>query len=376
LSKNIFLYIAAFTMDAVVGITITVMPLIAIKLGASPLMLGVLGFVPFIFYISFAPFFGRLSDKKGSKLLMLISSLTILVLLCLSRFFTGSIINVIVLMILITWATAMFWPSIQSWVAQNSDKKLVKSLSNYNVIWSLGVSMGILLGGFLFGIRQQYPFYLAIVLVFITIFFVAKATPPNKIIKEERIEEASGPINQRFLYISWMGNFLGWAIIGAIRYLFPKLAIGLDITPAVLGFMLFFPTLVQALFFYLLGRIKDWQKKFSFIIFTEILMGLGLLIIFFTKNIMLFILAFIFVGAGLGITFFFSLFYSVSSHSGKGGKSGIHEAVCGAGNLTGPLLAGVLANTFTLRTPYLGFFLLVVIIIVLQSRLLKTKSLY
>ncbi|MEA3485305.1 MAG: hypothetical protein U9R03_01195, partial [Candidatus Aerophobetes bacterium] len=80
---------------------------------------------------------------------------------------------------------------------------------------------------------------------------------------------------------------------------------------------------------------------------------IGLIFIFVGNSLAIFLPAFVLVGVGAGMSYFSSIFYGLNGHRDMGRKSGIHEAVLGSGMLFGPLIGGIFAQAYTLRTPYL-----------------------
>lgn len=373
--NKLFLFSAAFFLNIVLGVLLTVVPLLAIKFGASSMMLGIIGFLASLSYIIFAVISGKISDKIGNKqlLLFVLGAISFLFLFCHS---INSVNRIIIFMIILNIFSGMFWPALEVRIAKNSGNDLVRALGFFSVVWCSGLTIGIAVSGVLYEINQYLPFYLsaiAAILAFVSILNVKK--DPIENIEKNTNEEKFPVDNSKFLIVSWIGIFFGWTAIGAVRYLFPKLALFLCITPSVIGFILLFPSIIQAIASYILIRVKGWQNRLSFILLIEFLMGVSFLIIFYTSNISLFILAFIIIGIGLGVIYFSSIYYSLTAgHTDNGAKTNIHEAIIGGGSLAGPLFAGALANSFTLRTPYLGLFLLGILTIIVQYIYFKKKS--
>ena len=68
--------------------------------------------------------------------------------------------------------------------------------------------------------------------------------------------------------------------------------------------------------------------------------GIGLLLIPFTRNIMMIGMILGAVGALSGLVYYSSLFYALALREKSGKRSGIHEATVGSGAAIGPLLGG------------------------------------
>jgi len=82
------------------------------------------------------------------------------------------------------------------------------------------------------------------------------------------------------------------------------------------------------------------------------------------------------MGIGIGICSFSSLFYSVNTYHNRGARAGIHETFLGSGVLIGPLVGGITAQIYSLKTPYITAALINGIFIIVEIKLiLKRKNL-
>jgi len=364
------LYIVPFSMDVVIALISISIPLFAIKLGASPLILGGLGFTGGLFYVLLSPLFGRLLDYIGYKYLLPLGSLAYF-LSSLALCFSSQVYQLFIFMAFVGVSGAMFWPSLEVLVAHmKTGGPLPRRVSLFNISWCMGAAVGPLVGGVLFQLNLHLPFYLAGFLsLSISLFILrefltneAENSPDNStgaLPEEDPPLEEYLPLNisqkraSLYLYAAWIANFASYFSVGMIRYLFPKLSVQLGIQPSVLGILLGIVALFQTLTFYVLGKTVRWHYKWMPLVLLQILGAVGLLLVFLGSSLFIFLLAFMLIGIGGGMTYFSSIFYSLNGHQSKGAKSGIHEAVLGSGALFGPLIGGILAQAYTLRTPYL-----------------------
>jgi len=269
---------------------------------------------------------------------------------------------------------AMFWSPIEAWIAKVSDN-LPKSLGYFNISWCAGISVGSLMGGVLFEINWRLPFIFTALFSLITIFFLyycprALLTP----ILQNVIEKKTDKLENPFILVAWIGNFIAWFGIGTIRYLFPKLAVSLGITPFILGVLMFLLTGIQAFISYVLGRISKWHDRFNFLIFAQILMGIGFLIPYFASSTLMFFCAFTLIGVGIGVVYFFSIYYSLAAGHSMGERGGVHEALVGLGGLVGPLMGGIVAQNFNIRAPFLLCTMMMLGGIVIEKIIMKNRD--
>ena len=360
------LYLVPFFVDVAIGMIFISIPLLAIELGASALTLGELGFISGIFYILFSLPFGKLSDRLGRKYIILSGSL--------GYFLSSFVLSIstrlhelFIFMALLGIAGAMFWPSLEAWIAERENKEpLTKRISFFNVSWCAGAAVGPLVGGVLFQLNHRLPLYLASFLSLLMAFLILNEPLDEKredsfALREDLSErnidpEGNSPSRGKafsYLYAAWIANFTGYFSIGMIRYLFPKLSVQLNIQPFILGILLGVVALSQTLTFYILGRVSFWHYRWLPLFSLQLLGIIGLIFIFLGNSLTIFLLAFILVGVGAGMSYFSSIFYGLSGHQDRGTKSGIHEAVLGGGALFGPLVGGIFAQAYSLRTPYL-----------------------
>jgi len=349
------------------GSIMIAVPLLAISLGASPLTLGTLGFTSGLAYTSLCFLFGKLSERWHRRNLMMLGS-SLWIAACLFLSFSSRIYQLYVSMLLLGTGGAMFWPALEAWIAEKqSERSLIKRMSLFSISWSAGLTAGPLAGGFLFGIDFRLPFYLALV-ISTSIFFLLWKTPKlNPSIESEAFSQktffSKGARDDSSLYIkiSRIANFAVSLSVGVIRYIFPKLGTQLEISPSVLGLLMFTLSLSQMLTFYGLGRVHRWHYRILPLVLFQLVAIVGLGVIFTAGSLPLLFVAFVFIGVGRGMTNLSSLFYSVNITSQRGPSAAIHETVLGTGFLLGPLIGGAVAQKFSLEAPYLAAAAIVVV---------------
>jgi len=382
--EKLILSTVPFSMDVVLGLTTLAVPLFAINLGASALVLGELGFVSTLCYVILTPIFGRLVDRIGYRYLLLFGALTYF-LSSLALSLSSKMYQLFLFIAFVGIAGAMFWPSFEVWLAQTRMREsLLKKVSFFNISWCLGSGIGLLIAGILFEAYSHLPFYFASFLSLAIIFLiVGKLRKKNRDALSidsggKRMENnsfldssSSGQNAPFYLYIGWVANFANYFCIGMIRYLFPKLSIHIGIKPSIIGVLLFTVAFFQTVVFYLLGKTERWHYKGTPLIFSQLLVIFGLVLIFLGSTVISFLIAFMFIGVGGGLAYFSSIFYSLDNLEGKGQKSGIHEAVLGTGLLLGSLVGGAIAEAFTLRSPYVLAIFVIGAAICVETLLIK-----
>ncbi len=372
-SNYIGLYFAPFLVEMCMGSITIAVPLMAISLGVSSLSLGILGSSSGLAYVSLCLLFGKLSERWHRKNLLVLGSF-LYVAASLLFSFSSQIYHLYLSMLLLGTAGAMFWPTLEAWIAEKESKRtLMQKMALFNISWSTGFAVGPLVGGILFGMNFKLPFYFAFFVGVLVLFVLFYKTP--KVGLSSKSETFTGktllsgdPPDSFSLYIriSRMANFILCLCLGMVRYIFPKLATELQISPSFLGLLFFILALSLMLTFYGLGRVHRWHYRIFPLVLFQLIAAVGLIVIFTTSSLPLFFLAFVFIGVGLGMTFSSSLFYSINITSQKGPSAAIHEMVLMSGFLLGPLIGGAVAQKFSLRAPYLAFAAIAVVGISIQ----------
>jgi len=145
-----------------VGIATPIIPLLAQSLGASYTEVGLVGAFYSIIFIMFAALSGKLSDRFGRKVLILISAV-LNALAAVLYLVAGSVNEIILIRTLegLGWAT--FWPSVEALsteIASTSASGRAMGLSSAS--YGAGFAFGSLLGGSIAattGYRNTFYFY-------------------------------------------------------------------------------------------------------------------------------------------------------------------------------------------------------------------------
>ena len=339
-----FPFVYSFSM----GMVLVALPLWALRLKASAVQLGAFGTLLAASISLWCVVFGRLSDRVDRPRMMAFGALLASVVMCSVPLFPY-IQWLFVVTALAGMAGGLYWPALEAKVAEDSDGEgLAGHLSLFNVGWSSGHASGALLGGFIMGQRPEWTFYVTSTILLllsmrILIGHLSRwkgAGIEDPLMREE--EEHRPKEADAFLHIARMGSFAVYFGVASIRWLFPKLALSLDIHEGTVGVLIGIMMGAQALMFFLMGRVRVWPYRFEAVLVAQTLPLLGLTLAWVGSSAVGFGAAFCAVGLGAGMTYTMGLFYSVHGHHAKGSNAGIHEAVAGSGALLGPILGGVL----------------------------------
>jgi MFS family permease len=260
-------------------------------------------------------------------------------------------------------SAALFWPSIQAWIAEGKDRPtLVRTIGNFNVAWSLGLLIGPLVGGRLYTWNARFPLYFAVLGILGLGVMTLLSSPADVVTappKRLRPSDDPGATSEearthlRFLYTAWIANFSAWFINGILRNIFPKLALHLHLSYTVLGVLQSLVACFQIVGFLVIRGSDRWHYRIGPLLRYQALALGGCALIYAVTSPYLLGAAFGLFGLSMAMTYHSSLYYSVYVQEKKGRNTGLHESILASGGVLGACLGGWIAGRFGLKAPYL-----------------------
>jgi len=362
------MYVAALMMDVVNGSFFLIAGLVAARVTDNPILIGLAGTLHFGVKILLSVYFGHLSDRVGRKPL-LIASCLILALAVVLLLLPAKVTIVYLAFVLAGVTAAMFWPVLGAWAGEGADgEQLLDDLGKYNIAFSVGMTVGPFISGALMGRSSSAAVGFTLVGIMAIIVFVLRVKEPTEVTEEEQPQPAAVP---PFVLVGWIANFANFTAVGIVRILFPKMAVELGISSFGVGTLFGLFYLAWLVTFVIMRVYTGWQHNPGTL---YLLQGVGIggfALLWRARSMVGLALGLVLFGGCVAMTYYSSLFYCQDGQPDRGRKTGFHEFFLGAGMLIGPFVGGILADRFSLQTPFAFCILVTAIAIIAQIRILQ-----
>ena len=343
---------------------------------ATPLELGALPLFGGIPYVVTAFFAGRLSDRVSRTTLARIG-LALFAVFCLLASRITEVWHLFALSPLSGFANGLIWPALQAKMGDESGPHdLDRNLGLFSVSWCAGKALGFYLAGPLKTLGlDALPAFGLVSLALVPV--VPRRSPPPSSPRAPLIphDGPSAPVRAAYLRAAWFANFASYGLGATFTFLYPDLVArkGWGATHYALVTGTLF--LSQTAAFFLFGRFSAWRYRWKAFVAWQALSGASLLIVGLGAPLALALPAAVVGGAGLGLAYAGSIYYSVHTDVARGARAGLHEAFTGASNFVVPLLGGALQSLTGLGVaPYAFAAALVAVSVGVQIRLLRNAK--
>ena len=334
-------------MDCALYFALTGVPYKAIELEAGPWVMGLLPAAYSLVYAASALNSGRLTHpgRRLSRALWLLPwGVAALVSLSWARHWLGLFIPLAVL----GFALSFFWPPLQALLADLSPaRKIAQNLGVFNIAWSSGKGFGFLLGGVLLQLFGFTALFWAAAAMGAAVWFLARGLHArgSGLPVEAGPRDPVHPRHTAFMISGWLANTLAFGSVAVLNYHYPKHLIALGLSPSVFGACLGTILLTQTAVFWALRRYRGWHHRAGILLGSQALMA-GMLFLLPRMGEPVWILALApFLGLGIGVAYYSSLYYSVEDPKHRGRNAGVHEGALALGAVTLPLFGAAFSGT-------------------------------
>ena len=361
----------------IVGAVSIGVPIYAAFLGASSLLVGIIGSAGGLIYC-FLPFVsGKLCDRLNRKA-MISASLLLYGCACVLYSLVDDVSLLVYVRILEWSSVAIFWPAVETLIADSGAVKLEDALRKFNISWGSAMVIGPVIGGQLIsGLSIKAPFVFSAIVAFVfgalsLIVINEKGKAGNQ--NTERKLTRKEPVKARYSLLPGLAAIFLFSSVGGILFtIFPAYATDLGIPAFEIGWITFASSVTRVLAFHQANRVEARLGKRGMFLSSSLFLGLATLLTAGSGTFPLFTLCFAVFGVGAGLSYAASISYILGRwESSRGHGAGVFESLIGVGYFVGPLIGGIVSQYAT-NAPYLFGLVLSVIVFCIQL-LSKPKS--
>jgi predicted MFS family arabinose efflux permease len=252
--------------------------------------------------------------------------------------------------IVFTLGMCFIWPTLEAFVSEGETAgQLPRMVGIYNVVWALTAALAYFSGGSLIKVFG-YQIIFALPLVTVVAMFalaiwlqghsaeMAREALETAAQKPVQPHQPGSPRAKVFLRMAWLANPFAYIAIQTLIAVIPGIAAKFHLSPMVAGFACTLWYFVRVGAFIALWQWPGWHYRFRWLVAAFVVLIASFAAVFMAPNLVVLIVAQIFLGAAIGLMYYSSLFYSMDAGDTKGEHGGIHEAAIGMGNCIGPAI--------------------------------------
>jgi len=360
LSKKIFgtLFFSIFAAVTGVGIVVPLLPIYAHDLGASGFYIGLIFGAFSLSRTFFLPYFGRLSDIKGRKPLIVPGFLAY-ALISVAFVYSTSIDTLIIIRFFHGIASAMLMPVIQAYIGDITQKgREGITMGIFNMSLFLGLSLGPAIGGILKDhFSLQGAFYcmglLALIGFFLSLFLLPPATAEEAISHRKKPFSWKMLLNDRHVVGLFFFRFAYVVCVGIIWGFIPLLAdMEFAASSSAIGILVMLGVFISGLIHVPMGYLADRISKKLIVTVGGLLISYAIFSFEWAGRIEDLVVATVLFGIGGGISMPALMAMVVlkgSRINAMGSIMALMTVAHSLGMLCGALAGGLMMDFFQLR---------------------------
>jgi MFS family permease len=361
--KKIFatLFFSIFATVTGVGIVVPLLPVYAHDLGASGFFIGLIFGAFSLGRIFCLPYFGRLSDLKGRKP-MILPGLLAYALISLGFVFFKEVNALIILRFFQGIASAMLMPIIQAYIGDitpTGNEGFTMGLFNMSMF--CGLSIGPLLGGVIHDRFSLETSFISMGLLALTGFFLCLfLLPPTR--SEKNINSGKTPFEWKQLFFDraiasiFLFRFSHIVCIGIVWAFLPLYAkLKFSSSSSAIGILIMIGVLVSGALHVPMGALADKLSKRWMVIAGGLIVACAVFSFVWVRGFWGLVWASIFFGIGGGISMPALMAIAVvkgSETDSMGSVMAILTLAHSLGMLFGSLIGGMMMDVFQLRDAF------------------------
>ena len=232
----------------------------------------------------------------------------------------------------------------------------------FGIAFNLGILGGQIGGGWLYDhVNATAPLLTAVGLAVGTVICVCFVSERQRndgleldgseSLEVNHVERVSA---RRFIRLAWLANFAGMFSMSTLWFLFPTLAVSLEIPAEKHGVVLGVGRAAVIGVYGLMHVVPAWHHRFRYSVLAQLLGLSGMILVCVGRQPASLACGVVMLSVLLAYNYFASLFYNRTGHDDrrKGAAFGINEAFLSLGASGGALLGGWAATELGDRAPF------------------------
>lgn len=359
LDKKIFgtLFFSIFAAVTGVGIVVPLLPIWAHDLGASGLYVGLIFGAFSISRTFFLPYFGRLSDLKGRKPIILPGFFAYAVI-SVAFIFSDAVNTLIIIRFFHGIASAMLMPVIQAYIGDITPQgREGATMGLFNMSLFLGLSLGPLIGGVIkdyFSLQASFICMgsLALLGFFLSLFLLPPTRSERGLTNRDKSFSWKTLLGDRPLAGLLLFRFAYVFCIGILWGFIPLYAnIKFEASGSLIGVLIMLGIFISGLLHIPMGYIADRISKKLMVVVGGLIVSYAILSFEWAGQVQDLVLASIFFGLGGGIAMPALMAMAIlrgSKANAMGSVMALMTVAHSLGMLSGALLGGLMMDFFQL----------------------------
>lgn len=358
--KKIFaiLFFSIFVSVTGVGIVVPLLPVYAYELGASGLYIGLVFGAFSLSRTFFLPYFGRLSDKKGRKPLI-VAGLLAYALISIGFILSKNVETLIIMRFIQGISSAMLIPVIQAYVGDITPEGCEGlSMGMFNMSMFFGLSLGPLAGGMINEHFSLNTSFLCMgILAFLGFSLCLFLLPPTKseraVSRKKEVVSWKKLLRDKDLAGLFLFRFAYAACVGVVWGFLPVLADSeFYLSSSYIGILVMLGVFISGVMQTPMGYMADRFSKRIMILIGGFIMAFAISLFNWADGFGDLFIANVLIGIGGGIAMPALMALAVlkgNTTKAMGSVMGIITMAHSSGMLTGSLVAGLMMDMFQLR---------------------------
>jgi len=358
--KKIFaiLFFSIFVSVTGVGIVVPLLPVYAYELGASGLYIGLVFGAFSLSRTFFLPYFGRLSDKKGRKPLI-VAGLLAYALISIGFILSKNVETLIIMRFIQGISSAMLIPVIQAYVGDiTPEGSEGLSMGMFNMSMFFGLSLGPLAGGMINEHFSLNTSFLCMgILAFLGFSLCLFLLPPTKseraVSRKKEVVSWKKLLRDKDLAGLFLFRFAYAACVGVVWGFLPVLADSeFHLSSSYIGILVMLGVFIAGVMQTPMGYMADRFNKRIMILIGGFIIAFAILLFNWADGFGDLFIANVLIGIGGGIAMPALMALAVlkgNTTKAMGSVMGIITMAHSSGMLTGSLVAGLMMDMFQLR---------------------------